>query len=465
MVIHERRVAGGLHCCTCQKISPKDTEPRKSILDGQPHTCMCTGSIPTTRNEVEGPLEKYPPQIMSRIILKKPVKCIILLLFAVYLGISIWGATKFEQGLVLRDLVTDDSYYFRYSEVNTKYYSSRFPISITIPQTLKYSDDNTWSKILQLQMKVQNAEGIVGNEAINWLASFRSSSFYINSSEVNFVTALRSNFLPANPRFVDDVKFDSLNTTIVASRFYIFSNNVDKSSEQGKLMLRIRELVSSSMIPNAIAFSPAFIFFEQYVAILPTTLQTLGIAVAAIFVVTIIFLPHPVLVLFVTLTLAMIIVGLFGFMYFWDLTLSSITMIHIIMSVGFSVDFSAHVCHGFMNAGKSDRNEGAKGALIRAGGPIFNGAISSIIGIIMLSFSNSFIFKSFFKVMLLIILFGAAHSLFFLPVVLSILGPSFSNERDNELDLSTKEDKDKTNSSIQGVNNSCKTDYTNKAYD
>ena len=193
-------------------------------------------------------------------------------------------------------------------------------------------------------------------------------------------------------------------------------------------MKNIRKTVESSVLPNAVAYAPVFVFYEQYIAVLPNTLQTLGIAIVAIFVVTAIFLPHPLLVLFVTLTLAMILVGLFGFMHFCGLTLSSITMIHIIMSVGFSVDFSAHICHGFMESGKANRNEGAKGALIKSGGPIFNGAMSTIIGIIMLSFSKSFIFRSFFKVMLLIILFGLGYSLLFLPVILSLFGPKFDNE-------------------------------------
>lgn len=65
--------------------------------------------------------------------------------------------------------------------------------------------------------------------------------------------------------------------------------------------------------------------------------------VLASFVVTSVLLPHPSLIFLILLTLVMILVGLIGFMYFWDLTLNFITMIHIIMSVGFSVDYCAHI--------------------------------------------------------------------------------------------------------------------------
>ncbi|XP_063446692.1 patched domain-containing protein 3-like [Mytilus trossulus] len=459
MVIHERRVSGSRHACTCQVISHSKKEGRSNCLQGQPHSCMCTGSIPTKRSEVEGPFEKYPPKIISRLVLQKPIKVIILVGFAVYLGISIWGATKFEQGLTLNDLVTEDSYYYSYSQLNEKYFSSSFAISVNIPNTLKYSDVQTWNKILALQTLLQQDERVENNLRLNWLEEFRNSTVYDGSSEINFISALRSNFLPVNPHFKNDIKFDTSNVTIVASRFYVFSFNVEDSADQGELMKRVRKTASSSVIPEAIVYSPAFIFFEQYVAILPNTLQTLGIATVVIFIVTAIFLPHPVLVLFVTLTLAMILVGLIGFMHFWGLTLSSITMIHIIMSVGFSVDFSAHVCHGFMESAKSNRDDGAKGAIVRAGGPIFNGAVSSILGIIMLSFSKSFIFRSFFKVMLLIVLFGASHSLLFLPVILSLCGPKFKNNGNDEKISSQAEKRDKNQ-----PRSNMKTSHKNEAF-
>ena len=54
-------------------------------------------------------------------------------------------------------------------------------------------------------------------------------------------------------------------------------------------MLGMRELASESSL-SVFAFSPAFIFLEQYVAILPQIAETLGPAVA---MVTNIFIPHP----------------------------------------------------------------------------------------------------------------------------------------------------------------------------
>lgn len=167
----------------------------------------------------------------------------------------------------------------------------------------------------------------------------------------------------------------------------------------------------------------AFVAFEQYLAVLPATLQLVGIAVAVMTVVCFIFLPHLLMTCLVTLTIIMILVGIFGFMYFWNITLSSITMIHLIMSVGFSVDYSAHVCSAYLLSTSVDRVSRAKDAINHAAGPVLNGGISTLLGVVLLAASKSYIFESFFKIMLLVIIFGMAHAVLFLPVVLSVIGP------------------------------------------
>ena len=55
--------------------------------------------------------------------------------------------------------------------------------------------------------------------------------------------------------------------------------------------------------------------------------------------------------------------------------------------------------------------------------PILQGAISTILGVIGLALAPSYIFLTFFKMVLLVIVLGALHGLILLPVLLSFLGP------------------------------------------
>ena len=65
------------------------------------------------------------------------------------------------------------------------------------------------------------------------------------------------------------------------------------------------------------------------------------------------------------------------------------------MSVGFYVDFSVHICHAF-SVSRCDTDIMEK-ALNKAGCPVFNAALSSLVGIFMLAFSESYIFQSIWK--------------------------------------------------------------------
>ncbi|XP_069131655.1 LOW QUALITY PROTEIN: patched domain-containing protein 3-like [Argopecten irradians] len=419
MVLHERRVAANRHCATC---SPIEFPTENNQSDSTATRVCCTGSPAKSRNEQESMLEKIPRLVIPRMIINIPAKVLIIISYLTYLGFAIFGVTRLHQGLILQNLVSDGSYYYQFSQWDLDYFPSNFPITFVIPNHQSYSSIHVSENLNSIFKIAKNDVDIEDIYELNWLASYRISPFFTNKSESDFTDGLQY-FLNNSNVFKNDVVFNPTNGRIEASRFHVMSKNIKDSYTQGKLMLRMREIASNSVIP-CFAYSPSFIFFEQYVAVLPSTLQTVGIAVAAVFVVACVLMPDPFLIICIALSLTSIITGVLGFMHFWGLSLSSITMIHVIMSVGFSVDFSAHICHAFLTSEGRDRNARVCKALEMTAGPIFNSAVSSIVGIIMLILSESYVFVSFFRVMLLVILFGIFHGLFVLPIIFSLIGPT-----------------------------------------
>ena len=61
--------------------------------------------------------------------------------------------------------------------------------------------------------------------------------------------------------------------------------------------------------------------------------------------------------------------------------------------------------------------------IIAMGPAVFNGGFSTFLAFSILMVSKSFVFKVFFKIFFLVVVFGLYHGLVFLPVVLSFLGP------------------------------------------
>ncbi len=61
----------------------------------------------------------------------------------------------------------------------------------------------------------------------------------------------------------------------------------------------------------------------------------------------------------------------------------------------------------------------------RLGWPIFQGAISTILGVSVLGIIDSYLITVFFRMISLVIIFGMVHALIFLPVLLSVLMPLF----------------------------------------
>ena len=434
IVINEQRVENKRHFMTCRKIKSKtetENRSRASIL-------CCSGDIPKDRDAYDGPLEKFPKVVIKAIVREIPFKVIILLLFGAYFGISLWGTINLKQGLELRNLANSDSYYYKYSTWDNLYFRLDIPISFIVRSEIMYSTQITQNQTKSLLRAAKSNKAIDTSFEINWLAEYKNTRLYNDQNETTFVVGLKDFLNQGGSRFKSDIVFDTTGTRIQASRFYVISNNVKDTTEQGEMMNEMRSIASSSEL-LCFAYTPAFVFFEQYVQILKGTLQTVGIAVAVMVIITTVFMPQPVLIVFVFLTMIMILVGIFGFMYYWDLTLSSVTMIHLVMTVGFSVDFSAHICHAFVSVtvagedkvqrrcclgkGRNIRDIRVEKAIDRSGGPIINAALSSVVGILMLTLSTSYIFQSFFKLMLLVILFGLAHSVLFLPVLLSLAGP------------------------------------------
>ena len=64
-----------------------------------------------------------------------------------------------------------------------------------------------------------------------------------------------------------------------------------------------------------------------------------------------------------------------GLMYIWGVSLNSISMINLVMAIGFAVDYSAHVAHYFVFSDQESPEDKAIHALKNAGASVVMGGI------------------------------------------------------------------------------------------
>nr|XP_006813016.1 PREDICTED: patched domain-containing protein 3-like [Saccoglossus kowalevskii] len=236
-----------------------------------------------------------------------------------------------------------------------------------------------------------------------------------------FVT-LTSYFLtnPLYEHYKSDVAIS--NNTITSSRFSVQSRYV-KSAQN--FLHQSRKIVKDSSLPM-IAYHPSFVFNDHVDVILPNTIQNIAIAAAAMLVVSFLLIPQPICALYVTLTVASIVVGVIGYMSLWSVGIDFVSMVTIVVCIGFSVDYSAHLTYAFVISPRDTRNGRAVYGLYLLGLPIVQSVVSTIIAIAPLSTANTYVFRAVFKTVFLGIFFGGLHGILFLPVLLSLVGPNKS---------------------------------------
>jgi patched 1 protein len=212
---------------------------------------------------------------------------------------------------------------------------------------------------------------------------------------------------------------------IIYAQLPFYLNNLGSTEDITDMIEQVRGICKKFEdrgLPNFPAGIP-FTFWEQYLKLRFFLFLALACVLVAIFLVLCVSLMSIWAATVAVFVLAALVLELFGVLGLLGIKLSAAPAVILIMAVGVGVDFTIHILVGFVTS-IGGRNRRTQMSLELMMAPVVHGAISTLLSIVMLAFSDfDFIVKYFFYVLSALVLLGLVNGLFFLPILLSLVGP------------------------------------------
>ncbi|CAG9541022.1 unnamed protein product [Cercopithifilaria johnstoni] len=216
--------------------------------------------------------------------------------------------------------------------------------------------------------------------------------------------------------------------------FVVIYQNSTSWKERIELMQKWRSIVNSYKDLNASVWEANSMFVDQMLSLKTLALQACVWTLICMTAVCGLFIQNPFSVIVASLTIVSISFGVIGFLSWWHLDLDPATLCAILMCIGMSVDFTAHVSYHHQLGEKKtikgiritkSRLENNKArleyTLKSVAWPTLQGGISTVACIIPLAFLQNYIPLVFVKTISLVVIWGLFHGLVLLPTFLSLI--------------------------------------------
>lgn len=390
-------------------------------------------------------------EFVARVLSSKIAKGVVIVIWMGLLTVGIIGASKIKVTGDINNFIPDGSYLETYIDMTNLDEGVGSDVGLYFVnnevRTVDFSDPQIGQQMLDAIALVEADPYTTPNSFDAWYTAFGEFNGSAVPAQATFYAALEE-FLASEEgsRFASDIVFvkeGNIAQGIRAHRFTYnwlsFSDTVDEV----KALDSARD--TTDKIPQplgdvAFAYGDNFLDVEQYKLIGKEAVMNISLAFVMIAVIVIFLLASPIGSLITFLCVASSIVELIGIMHFLGLGIDSVVVIFLVISLGLAVDYSVHVAHGFLAARDTDMEERLRKTLVDTGAPVINGATSTIIAALFLVASGSYVFQTFFKALLTVVLAGAFQGLIVLPVLMSIFAPAPHvevNKRENDAVLQT----------------------------
>ncbi|VDM40948.1 unnamed protein product [Toxocara canis] len=224
--------------------------------------------------------------------------------------------------------------------------------------------------------------------------------------------------------FVWENADDVTNVTMKSFRFRMGVTEFNTPADLVLVTKLLRNIAAKYPEMRIYTYQQSRAIADQLDVILTNTLQNDSVALVVLLVISLLFIPNPICTFWIAVAIVTMDIGVIGYLALWSVKLDPISMVTIIMSIGFSIEFCAHITYGFMSSDdKLTPAERCIYAMQKLAWPIVHGSMSTILGVAVLAFINSYMVLVFFKTIFLVLVIGVFHALVLLPIILSQSAP------------------------------------------
>ncbi|KAK3754819.1 hypothetical protein QZH41_002138 [Actinostola sp. cb2023] len=276
-------------------------------------------------------------QIWGKLLMRVEVKCIVVVISLVLCGGGIYGAWNINEDFDPKVLAKDGSSFLLFAKAEETYFPLKFEISIILDEQVNYTNIEIQSEILRLS-KIASQNSFYTNTTLSWMEALHqfSRKMGLSTEGKNFMPTLTT-FLkvPEFTHFIEDLKFTKDGENLKASRILCYMKTPLNSIGQRDAMVTLRADIDNDSPLPAYPIAKPFVYFEQYAITFEATL--------------------------------------FGWMYIWGVSLHGVSMINLVMAIGFAVDYSAHIAHAYVMSPKETAEERVIEALRTLGASVLMG--------------------------------------------------------------------------------------------
>lgn len=385
-------------------------------------------------------LQKLFSLFYKNVVFTIPGKAIVILFTLIMTGFSIQAVLKLEQRFDPRWFVPEGNYYKQFLENHEFFYPNEGNAAMVFLGKMNYNAE--FKELHNLAQVVKNESYVKDFET--WVEPFHSyvlSNFkrdLANSSSVvtdeqfkqylsRFLFSSIGGRFQINFKFSDRFNCGQQTPNITASTMSFKFSRFMGPEQYIPAMNHVKDIVKSSNITSGDGYrsvwSKVFANWVTDEIIAVEVERNIELALLCVMICTVILITNLQMCLWIFLCVLLTIVNVLGWMQRWGMTVDIVSCIGLELAIGLCVDYAAHIGHTFLTTCEGTRAERAFKTVTSIGTAVFLGGGSTLLSLSFLSMSKAYTFRSFFKIFLLVILFGLFNGLIFLPVVLSLIGP------------------------------------------